>query len=324
MSVRRVIDCIKKNKRFLIATHTNQEGDALGSELAFYMLLKKMGKSAVILNEDTLPYGYDFLPKADLIKKYKNNIKGISFDCFVVLDCSDLKRTGEVYRINENDPRPILNIDHHISNGRFADVNWVEPGTSCCAEMIYKLYKALNIPIDRQAAICLYVGIMTDTGSFRYSNTSSATHKVVSELLKHDIDIVSICKNINGNIPFEDARALSRILTRVRRAASGRIIWFQIEKGLLSKRKPSFDISEQVLGFARSIKGAEVCCLFKENLGAKDQIRVNFRSQGKVDVNKIAGYFGGGGHKTASGCTINGKLIQVRDRVLAKLKAALR
>ena len=325
MSLRRCAECIKRNKIFLLTVHTNPEGDALGAELAFYNLLKKLGKEAVIINEDEVPYAYNFLPGIDNIQKKARNkkyLKKIDFDCFVILDCSDPQRTGEIYKINTQS-KPVLNIDHHISNNKFGDVNWIEPYSSSTSEMIYKLFRKLRIPLDKDTATCLYVGMLTDTGSFRYSNTTGFTHKVVSELLSFNLNVPQIYKNIYENIPFEDMKLLGKILPNMKREAKGRIIWFQVEKKLLRNKKLSFDLTEHVLSFGRTIKDVEVTVLFKENLDVKDEIRVNFRSQGKVDVNKIAQFFGGGGHKTASGATIHGKIDQVRRKVLAKIREAL-
>jgi len=323
MSLKKAVACIKRYKRFLITSHTNLEGDAVGSELAFYRMLKKLGKGATIINEDDLSYGYDFLPGKNNIVKFKKGMEGVKFDCFVTLDCSDLKRTGEVYRMNI-DNKPILNIDHHISNEKFGDINWVKPHASSCSEMIYRLYKKLRLSFDRDTALFLYTGILADTGSFRYPNTASSTHKAVSELLKYNLDIPQIYKNIYENIPLEDMKLLIRILPHMRLNAQGKIAWFQLERNMLKKRRLSFDLTEHILGFARAIKGVEVAVLFKENLGVKDEIRVNLRSQGKIDVNKVASFFGGGGHKTASGATVRGKIDQVRRKVLAKIEEALR
>jgi len=323
VSIKKAAACVKKHSNFLITAHTNPEGDALGSELAFYFLVKKMGKNATIVNEDETPYSYDFLPGKNNIRRFKKNMKGVKFDCFTILDCSDLKRPGEVYKINTS-RKPILNIDHHISNQNFGDVNWVDPKACSCSEMIYKLYKELGVPLDKDAALLLYVGIHTDTGSFRYPNTASLTHKIAAELLKFDLDIPQIYKNIYENIPFEDMKLLSRVLPSMDRQAKGKIILFQIRRDMLKDGKLSFDLTEHILTFGRSIKDAEVVLLFKENLGAKNEIRVNLRSQGKVDVNKVASFFGGGGHKTASGCTVKGSLSRVQRMVLNKIKEALR
>jgi phosphoesterase RecJ-like protein len=330
MGLKKVIASIKRNRRFLLTTHTNPEGDALGSTLAFYRLLKKLGKEAVAISDDVIPRGYEFLPDIDKIKRFrscpgknKNSAGDIKFDCLVALDCSDLARCGQVARVNAAN-KPIINVDHHISNGKFGEINWVEPETSSCSEMVYKLYKAMGVALDRKAALLLYTGILTDTGSFRYSNTRSFTHRAVSELLKYDLDVVRIYKSVYEDIPFVDMQLLFRILPDMRSCARGRIIWFQIGRKILKDKRLSFDLSEHVLSFGRAIKDAEVAVLFKENLGVKNEIRVNLRSQGKVDVNKIAKFFGGGGHKTASGITIFGTLLEVRKKVLAKIQQAIK
>lgn len=322
MSLRKVIAAVKRNKDFLVTAHTNLEGDALGSELAFYRLIKALGKRATIVNEDGLPYGYDFIPGVDSIIRYKDNLKGIKFDCFVALDCSGLKRCGEVWRLNK-EHKPVLNIDHHISNEKFGDINWVEPHASSACEMIYKLYKRLGVPLDRDSAICLYVGIITDTGSFRYSNTNSFVHRIVSELLRFSLDVPGIYKNIYGNIPLDDMRLLIKILPQMKFRAGGKVVWFTVPRHLLEGHDIAFDLTENILSFGRAIKGTEATVLFKENLGVKNEIRINFRSQGKVDVNKIAAFFGGGGHRTASACTIAGRLDEVRKKVLKKIEESL-
>ncbi len=325
MSLKKVCASIKKYNNFLITIHTSPEGDALGSQLAFYNLIKKLGKSATIINEDALPYGYDFLPGNKLIKrpgKASKYVNFADFDCFVVLDCADLKRTGSVYKLNTGN-NPVLNIDHHVSNRIFGDVNWVEPGASSCSEMIYKLYKRLRLPIDKETALLLYTGIMTDTGSFRYSNTSSFTHKAVAELLESGLDVAQVYRNTYENIPASDVKLLLKILPEIKFYCRGKIAWFKIKKELFKSGKPCIDVADLALSFGRAIKGVEVVVLFKENLGENNEVRVNLRSQGKVDVNNIAALFGGGGHKTAAGCTLHGDIGKISKKVLNKIKESL-
>jgi len=319
MSIKKVLAYIKSKNNFLITTHTNLEGDALGSVLSLYKLLRLLNKKAFIVIADKIPEEYFFLSDIEKIKKFDKNLKRVKFDCFIVLDCSDLRRTGEVYKIN-SPPKTILNIDHHISNERFGEINWVEPAASSTCEMIYKLYKKLNIPLDKDIALLLYVGILTDTGSFHYPNTRAFTHLAVSELLKYNLDTYKIYKEIYENIPLEDARLLSKILSGFKETLGAKVIWFQIRQSILNKNKISSDLTEHILSFGRVIKGVEVVVLFKENQGRKNEIRVNLRSQGKIDVNRIAAFFGGGGHRTASGCTIKGKIEEVTRKVLDKIK----
>ena len=317
-SLKKSAAAIKRYKRFLISSHTNPEGDALGSELAFYYLLKKLGKKALIVNEDPLPQEYSFFPFKDSIKLYKPGFKEIDFDCMVVLDCTDLSRTGLVQEINRGN-KPVINIDHHISNKIFGSVNWVEPGASSASEMVFKLYKEMRVPFDENSALLLYAGMLTDTGSFRYSNTSGFTHRAVAELLGFNINANQMYKNIYENIPFSDIQVLTKALINIHWVNAGKIAWVEVPAKLLRHKKLSFDLTDHLLGFVRAIKGVEVAALFKENLGARNEIRVNLRSTGLADVNKVALAFGGGGHRTASGCTIHGKLSDVRRKVIVKI-----
>ncbi len=321
MGLKKTVACIKRYKNFLITSHTNPEGDALGSELAFYRLLKEMGKGAIIINEDNLTPGYNFLPGIEKINKFTRKLLGVKFDCFVILDCSSLQRCGRVSQINKNN-KPILNIDHHISNKGFGTVNWVETNVSSCAQMIYNLYKELDIQFDKTTAMLLYVGILTDTGSFRYSNTTAQTHRIAAQLLKHNLDAAKIYNQVYGNMPFEDAKLLIKMMSRMKLACSGKLVWFEIERRILKNKRICIDLTEHLMNFSRSIKGVEVAALLRDNLG-QDEVKVNLRSQGKVDVNKIASFFGGGGHKSASGATIAGNISEVRRKIVAKIKENL-
>jgi len=319
--LKRVAEAIKKHKTFLITTHTSPEGDALGSELALYRLLKKIGKQAVIINQDPIPQEYYFLPERERIKLYKD-AHPPHFDCLVVLDCSDLSRTGETHKLNKD--KPVINIDHHISNNGFGDFKWVWPQASSASEMVYLLYKEFGAGFDKESALFLYVGIMTDTGSFRYSNTSAFTHKVAEELMRFGLDPRKIYKFIYENVGFSDMRLLIRILDGISRSRDGRVCWVEIPAKLLRRNKVCFDLSEQILSFMRAIKDTQVAAIFKENLGVKDEVRFNLRSNGSVDVNKVARFFGGGGHKTASGCTVRGKIGDIRRKVIAKITRSLK
>ena len=323
MSLKKCAEFLRKNNNFIITAHTNPEGDALGSELGLYILLKKLNKNALIVNEDSVPPSYSFLPQKESIRKFKYSPKKrLNFDCLIFIDCSNPERTGEVYRINCAQ-KPVLNIDHHISNDKFGDVNWVDAHASSCSEMVYKLYRKMGISFDQESALCLYTGMVSDTGSFRYSNTNSSTHQAAAELLKYDIDAAQVYRDIYENIPFMDMELLTKILLRMHKDAKGKLIWFEIKQNLLKDKKLTFDLTEHVLAFARSIQGVEAVALFKENLGVKDEIRINLRSQGKIDVNEVASIFGGGGHSKASGATIHGKLESIRRKVLLEMKKRL-
>jgi phosphoesterase RecJ-like protein len=323
VGLKKICASIKKYNNFLITAHTNLEGDALGAELAFYALIKKLGKHGLILNQDGIPYGHDFLPGVKKIRKLDRNSSSIKFDCLVVLDCADLKRTGEVWRLKKED-KPVLNIDHHISNQGFGDVHWVDAHASSCSEMIYRIYKQMRLPIAKPEAVCLYTGMMTDTGSFRYSNTTSFTHQAVAELLRFDINVPLIYRYVYENLALDETKLLIKLLPKISFSGQGRIAYFKLKRSILKDGAISMDLGDQLLSFARSIKGVEVVVLFKESLAVKNQVRINLRSHGKVDVNKIAGIFGGGGHKTAAGCTAHGEISQVIRKVLGAIQGTLK
>ncbi|MEI6631765.1 MAG: bifunctional oligoribonuclease/PAP phosphatase NrnA [bacterium] len=322
MSLKRAAECIRRNNSFVITAHTSVEGDALGSELALYKLLKRLGKQAVIINEDALPAEYAFLPGVKKIKRFNNTTKAIKFDCFALLDCSDLSRCGKVSGIDFQN-RTVLNIDHHVSNSRFGDVNWVDPLASSASEMVYRLFGEMRIPLDKETAELLYVGILTDTGSFHYSNTTGNTHKAAAELLKYGIDVAGIYKEAYSNVPFSQMKRLGKALSDIRRDSSGKVAWALLKDDSRGLEAKAFDLSEYLLSSMRSIKGVEVAVLFREGLPGKGKVRVNLRSQGLVDVNKVAGCFFGGGHRTASGCTIAAKNKVAVSRVLSKIKERL-
>ncbi|MDD4909879.1 MAG: bifunctional oligoribonuclease/PAP phosphatase NrnA [Candidatus Omnitrophica bacterium] len=324
MSLKRVREAIEKNKSFLVSAHVNLEGDAIGSELALAHLLKLKGKSVAVVNDSRVPAEYSFMPAQEYLAGLNEvERQGRRFDAAILVDCSDMGRIGAVKALAERS-RTIINIDHHISNARFADINWVVPHASSASELIFKLYKAEKARFDKTSALLLYVGLLTDTGSFRYSNTSPSTHRMAAELLKFGINARDIYSLIYEANPYSDMMALARAFTQLKRDAGGRVIWAKLKRDFFTKRKIKIDVSDQILGFARSVKGVEVAVIFKENLGDRREVRVNFRSAGKVDVAGIAASLGGGGHRTAAGCTVSGNIDNIQKKVLGMIREAIR
>lgn len=293
----------RKNKVFLVSAHIHLEGDALGSELAIASLLRKLGKKVVILNDDIPPLEYDFMPGIKLISQER---KDLSYDAAILVDCSDISRIGKISRVIKKD-RLLINIDHHISNTKFGDINWVKPQASCACELVYELFKALKIKINKDEALLLYTGILVDTGSFKYSTTSSWTHVIASDLIKQGLDVYGVYRRLHESMSFHTIKSLAAILATLQTDKTGKVSWLVIKNSLLINDPVLAEATDNVISFARSIKGVEVALLFKE-IRKLREVRVNLRSTGKVDVNKIAQVFGGGGHKMASGCTLKGSL----------------
>ncbi|MDD3234539.1 MAG: bifunctional oligoribonuclease/PAP phosphatase NrnA [Candidatus Omnitrophota bacterium] len=319
--MKKAVECIRNNKSFLVTMHVNMEGDAVGAALAFCLLAEKLGKKTAVINDDPVPQVYSFLPGTSRITRTPARpLSG--FDCFVAVDCSDLKRCGKAGETARG-ARCVLNIDHHVSNVKFGSVNWVDPSSSSASEMIYDLYRRMKVPLDKDSALLLYTGIMTDTGSFRYTNTSDRTHLAAAEMMRCGAVPADVYRRIYEASSFSDMQALARILGTMKRDQSGKLVWFAVERSMMPRRRMSMDLTEQILNYARSVKEAEVVVLFRENFGAKGGIRVNFRSRGRIDVNNIAGMFGGGGHATASGCTVAGGMKAAVRKVLSAVKGKI-
>lgn len=323
--MKQVIEAIKKSNRFLITAHINLEGDSLGSQLAMKELLIDMGKDAYILDNDAVPDHYKFLPKADEISNDLNKIK--DFDVAIVLDCPTLKRTGKVNKIIKEKAKFIINIDHHISNEGFGDINWVDPHASSAGEMVYRLYKEAGVKLTKEVALSLYIAILTDTGSFNYDNTSSVTHEIAGELLGYGLDPALVSESVYERRSLEDIRLLALVLDTLKVDMGGTIAYIEVTKDMLEKTGADITKSEGLINYARSIDKVKVAVLFKEDIKDKNKINISFRSKGNgeiIDVNKIASVFGGGGHTKASGCVINGTLEEAKKKVLAEIEKVLK
>lgn len=293
----------------MITAHMNLEGDALGSELAMYLLLKKLKKKAVIYNNDPTPGIYHFLPFSRVIK---NEIKQEKFDAAMVLDCSDSSRTGKV-KDDLGKAASIINIDHHISNTYFGDINWVEPGAGSAAQMIYLLCEKFKV-MDKNIALCLYTGIFTDTGNFTYASTDWETHRIASQLMKYNLHPHAIYCNIHSLCIPSDLCFIGKIISSLKFDSRKRICWATINEW----KDKNYDLTEVIFSTMRLLKGVEVFILFKKI--DKNRTRVNFRSCSRVDVNRIAKFFGGGGHKRASGTTVNDSLEITARKVISFTK----
>lgn len=319
--IENAVKAVREFKRFLITSHVNLEGDSLGSQLAMANLLKSLGKEFVIFDHDRVPSHYQFLPNVNRVRNDINRQEK-KFDAAIVLDCPNLNRTGKVKEAVKK-VGYIINIDHHISNENFGNINWVEKDVSSVGEMIHALYKKIGSPLTKEAALYLYIAILTDTGSFNYSNTSSATHEIVSELLGFGIAPGDISESIYQNKPLGDVKLLGKAISSLKVVFGGKVAYMVIRSNLLKATKTGPASCENFVNVARSVKGVEVAVFFREDMKQKNFFHASFRSNRDADVNKIAGYFGGGGHKKASGCAIKGSLGKVKKMVLGRIKDEL-
>lgn len=320
-SLQRTAEHIRNTKSFLVTSHVNPEGDAIGSLLAMGSLLEKLGKRYVLVNADKVPDNMLFLPGVSSIKNFVP--EGFSPQTVIVLDCPTAARCGNVTEYL-SPVETVINIDHHVSNDRFGDVNWVEPSSSSVGEMVFKLAKEMGVEMDKPMAEQIYTAIVTDTGMFSYSNTKPETHRAAAGLLGAKVDHVSIHRQIFETRSFHHVVLLGRVLATMDTACGGRVAHIS----LMHQMCKDIDIdgipTDEFISFPRSVQKVEVALFFKEFSSAGDSIKVSFRSNGRVDVNLIASRFGGGGHRLAAGCTIEGSLEAVKKDAIAQVERELK
>ncbi|MFA5059916.1 MAG: bifunctional oligoribonuclease/PAP phosphatase NrnA [Candidatus Omnitrophota bacterium] len=314
MNLNPIIKAIKANKTFVLTTHANPDVDALTSELALAIYLRSLGKIVHVINADAPLKVYRFLPKINWVKKY--NGKPLRYDVAIFLDCADFSRIGSVEGLIDRE-KMIINIDHHITNEKFGCLNFVDSQASSAAEMVFTFLKSVRYKLTKDIAILLYSGIMTDTGSFRYDNTSPYTHQVVSELLTFKFSANQIYRKIYEAVNLKDLVILAKILDRFEIHHQGKVVCIELTKQILKGFSGEFDLRDKIFTFLRAIQGIEVVVIFTENKG--DFTRVNFRSQGKVDVSRVASKYNGGGHAKASGGYLAMSLKKAKKEVLRYL-----
>ena len=309
---------LEKNNNFLITSHKNIDGDAIGSELALYFILKKLNKKAIILNEDRLPRIYNFLPDSDKVYCLKDNYINLkNIDVGIIVDCSNFERIEGTYKIFKN-IKNIINIDHHNSNEKYGDLNYIDSLASSVGEIIYDLIKFINLDLlDEKISTCLYTAIITDTGSFRYSNVSSKTFSVVSDLVSQGIKPNFIADNIYNRNTYSGLKLLGKALLTLEVDESNYVSWLTITRDMLNNTEANDEEVEGIIDVTRTLENTEVSILFRETKDNK--IKVSFRSKGDFNVNKFAGKFNGGGHPNSAGCVCSGKIAEVKEKILSEL-----
>jgi phosphoesterase RecJ-like protein len=316
--LRTIAEETRECRSFLISTHQNPEGDAIGSILALGLALKSLGKEVQILTQDPVPEVLAFLPGAQEIV-HRAPLDG-RFDMAFALDCGDRARLGEEFNKVKGIGK-IVNIDHHVSNGFFGDVNLVDPRASSAAEIIFDLVRILGAPFTREVAENIYTGLLTDTGSFHYSNTSPQTFAAARACVLAGVDPGEVSQKVYDTQPLPRLRLLPRVLDTLAFSEGGRVSSVIITQQMLKEAGATVAMTEDFINFPRSVQGVEVALLFREVTPQK--YRVSMRSCGAVDVARIAGRFQGGGHPAASGCTVEGSLSEVQAKILEAVRAVL-
>ena len=310
--INKILKIIRENRTFFISSHMRPDGDSIGAQLALGSLLQRLGKDVYIANRDPVPAVYQFLPHSSDIhvaEKVERN-----FDVAFILDCSDLQRIGNIIDL-KNRVRTVINMDHHPDCELFGDYNYVQPQASSVAEELYDLFKQSHWEIIEEEVLALYVGMLTDTGRFQEANTTPRCHEIVAELIKKGISPQVVSQKVYESRSGPGLRLLSLTLGTLEITAGGKIAHLSITQEMYKKTGAREEDTEGFVNFARDVEGVEAGILFRET-DVGDQFRVSFRSKGRIDVSKIARLFGGGGHRNAAGCTIQGTMEEVKRRML--------
>ncbi len=314
-----VIEFFKKGKGFIIATHINPEGDALGSSIALAMALERLGKKTILYDKDPVPYFYSYLPWSERFRNGDLNsiIESGSPDGIVLIDCNHPERAGIELMGKEY---PFLIIDHHETERDTDAIKWIEPTAPATGVMVYYLISALGIEIDTDIAINLYTAIAVDTGTFRYSNTDAKTLEISAELLKKGVRPEVVSRALYENWTLERFCLLIEALKKLA-FMDGIALTYVTQEDFKKTNTTSLD-TENFSNFPRMVNNVEVSVFLREI--ENNKWKVSLRSKGKINVARISQEFNGGGHKEAAGFTIYGRIEDVKIEIIKRIRNAMK
>ncbi|MCX7798624.1 MAG: bifunctional oligoribonuclease/PAP phosphatase NrnA [Melioribacter sp.] len=312
-------ELLLNNFSFILTTHVNPDADAIGSELALYYILKKLGKKVLVINHSATPYNLEFLDDENVIQKFDVEVHQKNFDETEVIIFVDLNRINRVIKVAEcvkNFKGIKICIDHHQDPENSFDYIFGDTKYSATGEIIYDFIEETNIvEIDYKIASLLYAAIMTDTGSFRYERTTPRLHRIVAELLETGVNPTEIYDKIYNQFNFSRIKLLGKALSTIELDSTGKIAYMVVTQYDQSTYETTEDDIDGFVSYCLSIKGVEIGILFYE---LKDGLKISFRSKGKIDVNKLAEEYGGGGHLNASGTRMfNVKIDDIKEKVIS-------
>jgi bifunctional oligoribonuclease and PAP phosphatase NrnA len=321
--IEQVAEALRSGGRFLLTAHEGPDGDALGSLLGMHHVLTQLGKDSVMFmaaKEFPLPIEYRFLPLEEVFHEPPADMADRTV---VFLDCGNVNRMPVDFL--SNGEHRVINIDHHHDNTRFGDVNLVDTGASCTAEIVYELAGLLGARITAEIASALYVGLVTDTGKFMYENTNARTHRIAAELIEAGVEVDDTYRRLYEHVPLEKLRLVARALDGIQRRCEERLVVAYITEADYEAAGAGEEMTEGIIDHLRSVEGTKVAALIRDRGDRGGAARkVSLRSSdGEVDVSAIARKHGGGGHKRAAGFSTDLKFDElvafVCDEVVAQL-----
>ena len=310
-----VVELIENKQSFGITTHVRPDGDGVGSSLGLYWLLRSLGKEAEVVLRDKIPPAYESLPGAENIKQ-TGAVNG-KYDAIFVIECSDLSRPG----IGNLENQFTVNIDHHATSAHFGTVNWIDSTASAVGEMIYNLCKAIGGRVSKEIAECVYIALVTDTGSFHFPNTTDRTLKVASELVKAGARPSKISEAVYNSYEWSRIDLMRQVLATVKRSADGRVASLRQSLAMEKSAGATDGDNNGFVNMPLAAKDIAAVCYMREV--QPEAYRVSLRSKGDLNVAKVAEKFGGGGHKNAAGCRVTGDWDEREKEILTALTEAV-
>jgi len=309
-------------QHLLVTSHANPDGDAIGSELGLARLLRAMGKGVTIWNADPLPTIYQPLPGSDRIHVGTEPPRGYPdrFEAVVVLECPSLDRTGLEAQLSDLSK---INIDHHLGNQHYGEINWVDTAAAAVGEMVFYIAQGLKAGIDADTATCLYLAIVSDTGSFRFSNASPRAFQAAAALVADGASPERVAGWLYESRPLGMILLLPAMIETLELHNDGRLATVQLTEEMYRKAGASHSDTEGLIDYPRSIAGVDAVALFRQIDSSTYKVSMRSRSD-SANVEEIARAYGGGGHRNAAGCSVSGTYEEVRDRILADFDSALR
>jgi bifunctional oligoribonuclease and PAP phosphatase NrnA len=310
-----IVDAIRVRRRFVVCSHARPDGDSIGSELAMAYALRALGKTVRVVNSDPAPPPIQSFPGVPDIE-IADRIDG-EFDAAIVLECSDLSRTG----VAGLDRFFVINIDHHPGNKGYGDIRWFDDSAAACGEMVFALIRALDVPLSVEIATHIYLAILTDTGSFHYSSISPQTFDICRQAVEAGVDPVAVARNVYDSNNMGRLKLFGSVLRAMQLDASGRIAIVYLDHEMAREAGGTYEDTEGLVNLPLTVKEIQAVVFFKQLEG--EEYRVSLRSKGDVDIGSVAKEFGGGGHKNAAGCTVTGPIDTVQKRFVQMIDKAI-
>jgi phosphoesterase RecJ-like protein len=310
-----ICTAILSRQRFLLTSHARPDGDSIGSQLAMAFALEALGKSVRIVNADAAPDHYLEFPGVERIEIAAES--DATADALIVMECSDLSRTG----VGGLDGHFIINIDHHAGNKLYGALNWYDESAAACAEMVFDLIRALRVPLTPEIATHIYLGILTDTGSFHHSNITPRTFDICRQAVEAGVNPAAMARRVFDSNSFGKLKLIGALLDAMELVDDGRLAVLAMDDAMLTTCGCTHNDTEGVINLPLTAREIQAVVFFK--VGPLGDVRVSMRSKYDVDVRAVASTYGGGGHKNAAGFTVPGPLAEKRPEILGRLIEAI-